>query len=204
MSVIVHKLLVATGNKGKLKEITALLNGAVATFLTLGDLGESEDVEETGSTFEENAVLKAEHFFNQTGIITCAEDSGLEVDALNGRPGVYSARYAGGQVSDEDNNRKLLAELGTVPEGRRNARFVCAVAFAMPGNTKLFRGVVKGAIAHEARGIHGFGYDPLFIPDGYNKSFAELGAEIKNTISHRFRALKKLQDYVMAFADKPV
>ena len=164
--------------------------------LSLVDINDDMDVPETGSTFEENAVIKAEAWFKKTGIITIADDSGLEVDALGGAPGVRSARYAGETADDAQNNKKLLNKLKDTPLEKRIARFRCVMALAMFDGTKTFDGVVEGRLALEPAGTSGFGYDPLFIPDGYDKTFAELGADVKNSLSHRARALEKVVKFL--------
>ncbi|MBI2373080.1 MAG: RdgB/HAM1 family non-canonical purine NTP pyrophosphatase [Deltaproteobacteria bacterium] len=181
------KLLVATSNPGKVKEIAAMV-GERARVETLLDHPEVVMPEETGATFEENARLKAEHLATMTGEVAIADDSGLEVDALDGRPGVSSARYAPGP--DAARNEKLLGELGESTS--RSARFVCAMALAVPGGpTRVVRGTVEGRIGRSPRGGGGFGYDPIFeLGDG--RTMAELAVEEKNRISHRGRALSVL------------
>jgi len=190
---VIPRLLLATQNRGKVSEIIPLLDGIVASVMCLADLTTRYGVEETASTFEGNAVLKAETLFTATGIMTLADDSGLEVDALDGMPGVRSARFAGADAADEENNAKLLGMLRPVADmSRRTARFRCAMALAMPGGTRTFEGAVEGIIAVHPAGTHGFGYDPLFIPAGYTQTFAELGPGIKLKLSHRTRALEKV------------
>lgn len=163
-------------------------------------LAERESVAEPvedGETFEANALLKAEYYGRQFDVPCVADDSGLEVDALHGMPGVYSARYAGEGCTYADNNRKLLAELGDTPAPRRTARFVCVAAFFDPnGESHVCRGVVAGTIAPECRGSLGFGYDPLFIPAGSNKTFAELDPREKSRISHRGQAFRAMANYL--------
>ncbi len=193
---MIDKLLVATFNRGKVKEIIPFLEKHIKEVICLADLPNAEDVEETGTTFEENAVLKAETQFRNTGLMTLADDSGLEVDALNGEPGVFSARYAGEKATDVENNRKLLAQIRNIPKEERTGRFRCVMAFAMQDKTLTFDGTVEGMIQDRATGDYGFGYDPLFIPDGYDKSFGELGKEVKFKISHRTRALQKVVEHI--------
>ncbi len=186
------KLLIATHNTGKLREYTQLLADLEIELLSPIDIGmDSVQVEETGDTFEENARLKALTYAQASGLPTLADDSGLEVDALDGRPGVHSARYAGPDATDEDRRRKLLAEMRDVPPGRRSARFRCAVALALPdGRVWTADGVCEGEIAFEPRGKGGFGYDPLFIVSGDGRTMAEMAPDEKNLISHRGRALR--------------
>jgi XTP/dITP diphosphohydrolase len=184
------KLLVASKNKKKIKELKEILEPAGMKVLTSDDIGELPDVEETGKTFEENAILKASEIARLTDNYVFADDSGLEVEALNNAPGIYSARYAGDGASDQDRIDKLLKELGS--SLNRNARFVCVIAISdKNGNAQTFRGEVYGRIIEKQRGCSGFGYDPVFVPNGYNETFAELSSEIKNKISHRGNALKK-------------
>lgn len=187
------KLLLGTKNRGKLRELFALLGDLPLELLTGEDVPFS-DVPETGRTFRENALLKARAIAQETGLPVLAEDSGLEVEALQGAPGVYSARFAGEGATDEQNIRKLLELLKAVPEGRRRARFVCAAVVRFPEGTELWaEGELRGRIAHEPRGEHGFGYDPVFIPEGYDRTLAELGPAVKDRISHRRRALEQLK-----------
>lgn len=187
-------LVLATRNRGKLRELQELLRGLDLEIRTLDDYPGLPPVSEDGATFEENAILKAEFVARATGEISMADDSGLEVDALGGQPGVWSARYAGPEANDSANNRKLLAELEGVPEERRGARFVSSVAIAVPGKTTITaRGECAGRIGFKARGDKGFGYDPLFyLADG--RSFAELDMDEKNRISHRGQAFRKARE----------
>ncbi len=189
-----NKLLLATRNKGKIAEIQALLSGAPYNIVSVLDFPEIPEVIEDGATLEANALLKARQVFTQTRIPTIADDSGLEVYALDNAPGVYSARYAGENVSYEDNNRKLLKELNNVPQEKRGARFRCVIAFVSEGEEHTFEGVCEGTILEELRGANGFGYDPLFVPNGFNLTFAELSLDIKNKISHRAKALHLLKN----------
>lgn len=188
------QIVLATNNQHKLAEFRHMCEPFGLQILSLADLQLDIDVEETGTTFAENAVIKAEAIMKLTGLAVFADDSGLEVDSLAGAPGVYSARYAGVHGDDAANNAKLLAALANVPADQRQARFVCEIAYAQPGvATQTFRGTCEGTIAFAERGATGFGYDPLFIPEGYEASFAELGADIKNQLSHRAKALAQLR-----------
>jgi XTP/dITP diphosphohydrolase len=188
------KLLVATNNPGKIREYRELLEGLPETVDMTFPAQEGIDleVEESGDTFAENARIKATAYAQASGLLTLADDSGLEVDALGGAPGVRSARYAGPGASDADRYRKLLAELAGIPPGQRAARFRCVVVLALPdGRTYTADGTCEGEIGFAARGEHGFGYDPVFIVEGYGgKTLAELGPEEKNRISHRARAVE--------------
>ena len=182
------KLLIATGNRHKFHEISAILNSPHLAFISLKDLASPPGVVEDGETFELNAIKKAVTLARFSGSWTLADDSGLEVDALGGAPGVYSARYAGEPSNDAANNQKLLANLEGVMN--RRARFRCAIALSDPvGVARTVSGACEGALLTAVRGHGGFGYDPLFIPDGYELTFAELAPGVKNTISHRARAL---------------
>jgi XTP/dITP diphosphohydrolase len=185
----VRKLLIATHNPGKIREYQTLLADLPLLVTSLRAEGIVDDVEETGETFAANAQLKAHAYARQSGLWTWADDSGLEVDALDGRPGVYSARYAGPGATDRDRYQKVLAELQQYPERPRSARFWCVVAIASPDD-EIFtvEASVEGEIITEARGEHGFGYDPIFYLPDLGKTMAELPAEIKNQISHRGKA----------------
>lgn len=200
------KIVFATNNKNKLSEIREIL-GTSMEVLSLSDIGCHDDIPETADTLEGNAMQKAEYIHDKYGLSCFADDTGLEVDALGGEPGVYSARYAGGEGHDSDANMtKLLARLGD--NDNRKARFRTAIALILSnahgGGThepqtdrKLFEGIVEGTIIRERRGGEGFGYDPIFMPEGYDKTFAELGHEVKNKISHRAKAVKKLVEYLL-------
>jgi XTP/dITP diphosphohydrolase len=187
-------LLFASSNKNKIKEITALLAKGYS-LSGLHDIGVEQEIPETGKTIKENSLLKAQYVVdflknkNKT-MAVFADDSGLEVEALNNAPGVYSARYAGIPKSDEANNKKLLEELKS--ETSRKARFVTVITLIVEGVIHYFEGEVQGVITLEPSGTNGFGYDPLFIPDGYSQTFADLSPETKNAISHRGKALQKL------------
>jgi XTP/dITP diphosphohydrolase len=193
------KLLVASKNKKKIKELKEILEPENITVLTSEDIEDLPDVEETGKTFEENAILKASEIANITNNYVFADDSGLEVEALDNAPGIYSARYAGENATDQDKINKLLSELGN--NENRNARFVCVIAISdEKGNAQTFRGEVYGKIINTPKGSSGFGYDPIFMPNGYDKTFSELPSEIKNKISHRGNALKKALKELMKIA----
>ena len=183
------KLLVATNNPGKVREYQALLKGLPLTLTYPAQEGIDIEVEETGSTFAQNARLKATAYARTSGLLTLADDSGLEVDALGGEPGTRSARYAGQGASDEDRYRLLLSKLEGVPWQQRTARFRCVIAVARPqGEVHTAQGTCEGVIAFEPRGEHGFGYDPVFYVPEHGQTMAELEPEVKNRISHRARA----------------
>ncbi|HWR39006.1 MAG TPA: XTP/dITP diphosphatase [Patescibacteria group bacterium] len=187
------ELVVATRNPGKVKEIEHKLAALPVRVLSLADCGHSGEAPETETTFAANAEQKARYYLAVTGRACLADDSGLEVDALRGAPGVYSARYAGENASDADNNRKLLAALADVPAAKRTARFRCSLALITPdGKTFRADGAVEGLILDKTRGTGGFGYDPLFFLPELDKTMAELSADEKNRISHRGRALDEL------------
>ncbi|WP_029897260.1 XTP/dITP diphosphatase [Desulfohalovibrio reitneri] len=187
------RIVLATRNKGKISELRDLLSGSRIEVLSLDDFPGAPEVAEDGETFEENALKKAREMSAYTGLAAVADDSGLEVDALGGAPGVHSARYAGEQGDDEANNAKLLRELSGVPEQERAARFVCVMAAAAPnGAEALARGEWEGRIAFQPQGEGGFGYDPLFIDPELGKASAELAPGEKNARSHRGRALNLL------------
>lgn len=189
-----NTLLLATRNPGKVKEIHEILGDMNIRIQSLLDLPTIAEIVEDGMTFEENALKKARAAFEQTGIPSLADDSGLEVFHLNGDPGVFSARYAGENATDDDNNKKLLRALtGTMPE-QRKAQFRCVVAFMARGVEKLAEGVCRGVIAEAPRGTGGFGYDPIFIPDEFEQTYAELPPDVKNRISHRGKALTKMKE----------
>jgi len=193
----VDPLVIATGNRHKFDEIAAFLDGVSCHLSTLADHPPNEAPLEDGTTFEENAVLKARYYAARLGLACVADDSGLVVEALGGEPGIYSARYAGSGCTDADNNAKLLAALRDVPEDRRQAKFVCCAALATPeGIVHVETGTVKGRIAFAPRGEDGFGYDPLFIPEGLDRTFAELGPSVKARMSHRSRAFGKMRAYL--------
>ncbi|MBF1637129.1 MAG: non-canonical purine NTP diphosphatase [Prevotella sp.] len=188
------KIVFATNNKHKLEEIKDIL-GKDFEIVSLAEIGCHEDIPETGLTLEENARQKSTYIVEHYNHDCFADDTGLEVDSLNGEPGVHSARYAEGTDHDsEANMRKLLSKMSNVKE--RTARFRTVISLIINGVEHQFEGRVEGRIATEKHGKEGFGYDPIFIPEGYDKSFAELGEEVKNQISHRARAVKKLAEYL--------
>ena len=188
------KIVFATNNKHKLEEIKDIL-GKDFDIVSLAEIGCHEDIPETGLTLEENARQKSTYIVEHYNHDCFADDTGLEVDALNGEPGVHSARYAEGTDHDsEANMRKLLSKMSNVKD--RTARFRTVISLIINGVEHQFEGRVEGRIATEKHGKEGFGYDPIFIPEGYDKSFAELGEEVKNQISHRARAVKKLAEYL--------
>lgn len=187
-------VVIATQNRHKIEEIEKITKNFGFRLISGKEAGiDGVEVVEDGTTFEENSYKKALEIMKLTGMITIADDSGLEVDALGGRPGVYSARYAGEDASDEDNNRKLMEELANVPYEKRTARYVCVITMIFPDGRKLVaRGETDGHIATEPSGTNGFGYDPYFIPEGYDQTFGCIDMDEKNKISHRARALEKL------------
>lgn len=187
------KLVFATNNKHKLQEVRDILGSRVEV-LSLNDINCHDDIPETGSTLEENALIKARWISNKYHCNCFADDTGLEVTALNGAPGVYSARYAGEECDSQANMEKLLQNLTGKTD--RSAQFRTVIALIIDGEELLFDGIVKGSISNEKRGDSGFGYDPIFIPEGYEESFAQMGNEEKNSISHRFRATEKISKYL--------
>lgn len=188
------EVLIATNNMGKAKDFEALFEPFGVKVLTLNDLDDAIDVEETGLTFEDNAILKAETVARLLGKVVIADDSGLKIDALDGAPGVYSARYAGAEKSDDANIDKVLSELEAVPADGRTARFLCVLAVAGPGiETETFSGSCEGLIHTERKGTNGFGYDPIFYVPEQERMMAELSAQEKSLISHRGAALAKLK-----------
>ena len=191
-------ILIATRNRGKLKEFAQLLSELPINLRGLDEFPEAGEVEESGLTFEENASIKARYFSLKTGLWTLSDDSGLVVDALGGAPGVRSARYAGPHATDSERTARLLVALDSTNDLERRARFVCVLALNKPEDRepRLFIGRCEGRIAHAPRGQEGFGYDPVFIPHGYTQTFGELPAEIKNRISHRALALEAAKGYL--------
>ncbi|TBX66632.1 non-canonical purine NTP diphosphatase [Flavobacterium silvisoli] len=187
------QLVFASNNKNKIKEIQLLLPSHIQ-ILSLEDIGCLEDIPETADTIEGNAILKANYVSEKYGYNCFADDTGLEVEALNGEPGVYSARYAGEQKDAEDNMDKLLYELQN--QANRTAQFKTVIALNLYGKQTLFVGIVKGKITTEKKGDNGFGYDPVFVAEGYSKTFAELSIEEKSGISHRGLAIQKLIDFL--------
>lgn len=188
-----QKLVFATNNTHKLEEVAQIVGDQIE-LLSLTDIGCDVDIPETSDTLEGNALLKARYIYDHYGLNAFADDTGLEIEALNNEPGVYSARYAGEAKSAQANMLKVLEKL----EGQENrsARFRTAISLILDGEAYLFEGIINGSIIKEKRGEAGFGYDPVFMPDGYDKTFAELGNEIKNAISHRAIAVRKLSDFL--------
>lgn len=192
---MIHEMVLATRNRHKGEELAALLGDLGIRIRTLDEFPGAPDVVEDGNTCEANAVKKAREIAAATGLPAVADDTGLEVDALDGRPGVYAARYAGEQATYEDNYRKLLRELSGVPRGRRTARFITVAAIALPWNgVQIATGRLEGLIAEEPAGSRGFGYDPVFFLPELGKTLAELSAEEKNRISHRAKAFIQAKD----------
>lgn len=191
-----HQLVFATNNAHKLQEVAAKIKGEI-TLLSLEDIGCVDDIAETGTTFRENASIKSRHVYNNYELDCFGDDSGLEIDALNGEPGVYSARYAGQHGDHDANMDKVLSKLGAAEN--RKARFRTVISLIWRGSEHFFEGTVEGSIRHGRAGTAGFGYDPIFQPDGYDITFAEMSLEEKNSISHRAKAMEKL----VAFLDCP-
>lgn len=189
------KLLLATTNEGKIRELRRILDDAGYEVIGLGNLATDEELE-TGTTFEENALLKARYYHQVSGLPTVADDSGIEVDALGGAPGVYSARYAGAGATDLDRTKKLLEAIRDVPDEQRGARFVCVAAIVWEGGEKTFLGEARGRLTHELRGTGGFGYDPVFFYEPLQRTFAELTHEDKVKVSHRGQAFQHLVDWL--------
>jgi XTP/dITP diphosphohydrolase len=189
------RIIFATKNEGKKREVGRIFEDSQIELLSLNDLGDMPGIEETGKTFVENAEIKAHKVFEIFRMPVMADDSGLVVDQLNGNPGVFSARYAGRNATDQENNNKLLDELKSLPEPHP-AKFVCVAVYY--DGRKFFKaqGEVAGKIIKEPKGYNGFGYDPLFVPDGYNKSMGELPLDQKNEISHRSKAFKALKKFL--------
>src|SRR6185369_783333 len=194
-------LLLGTRNRGKVREIESILADSGWSFSSLQAFPDVSTPDETSATYAENAILKARFYAEATGMFALADDSGLEVDALSGAPGVFSARYAGDNASDEANVQKLLGELAKMDRENKNrsARVRCVIAIARAGRVLgTFTGTVEGIIVPDPRGAGGFGYDPVFVPDGFDRTFAELSAEIKNGISHRARAFQAAMPFLRA------
>lgn len=188
-----HKLVLATNNRHKLEEVAQMIGDKIE-LLTLADIGFTGDIDEPGVTFAENASIKSHHIFDRYSINCFADDSGLEIDALNGEPGVYSARYAGTHGNHEANMDKVLQNMEGVTN--RSARFRTVISLIWDGQEHLFDGTVEGTIRHERAGDGGFGYDPIFEPEGHTITFAQMSMDEKNTISHRARALEGLIRYL--------
>lgn len=187
------KLVFATNNRHKLDEVRAIVGDRIE-ILSLNDIGCHDDIPETADTLQGNALIKARYIYDKYGADCFADDTGLEVEELSGEPGVYSARYAGEECSSEANMKKLLHNLKG--KKNRNAQFRTVIALIIDGEEKLFNGIVKGSITEEKRGDSGFGYDPIFVPEGFSESFAQMSSEQKNSISHRYRATRRLSDYL--------
>lgn len=192
-------IVLATRNKKKIEEIKRVVRNMPVTIYTLGDFPGCPEVEEDGKTFEENAVKKARTVSKYTKMPALADDSGLEVYALNGDPGVLSARYAGKDADDKKNLEKLLMEMQEIENSRRGARFVCVIALAFPsGKVETFEGYAEGNIGRKPQGFNGFGYDPVFYPAGFDRTFAEMSGDEKDALSHRGAALKKFREHIAA------
>lgn len=192
------KLVFATNNKHKLQEVRDIIGSGVE-ILSLADIDCTDDIPETADTLDGNALIKARYIFDKYSVNCFADDTGLEVEALGGAPGVYSARYAGDGHDSEANMNKLLENL--TGENNRSAQFRTVIALIIDGEEKLFNGIVKGEITRDKRGASGFGYDPIFVPEGYKESFAQMESSTKNSISHRYRATKQLSDYLKELYD---
>lgn len=190
------RIVLATKNKGKIKEMRELLAPMNIEVLSLADFLPVDDAEENGATFAENAMLKARYYFAHTGTPCLADDSGLEVDALGGRPGVYSARYSGEDATDAANNAKVLREMEGIEKDKRTARFRCAMALVGEGIELTTDGTCEGTLLTEERGKCGFGYDPIFYVPKFDRTLAEMSSEEKNSISHRGAAVRKMADLI--------
>jgi len=189
------KICLATNNQGKIKELKSLLSSLDIEVVGLKDIGCKIDLPETGTTFQENSLQKAQYVFDNYQISCIADDSGLEIDALQGEPGVFSARYAGEHGNDKANIAKVLEKLARIENRKANFKTVVTYINA-DGNAYFFEGKIEGKIAHHEMGTNGFGYDPIFIPKGYSETFAEFSAEIKNRISHRAKAVIGLLEFL--------
>lgn len=199
MEMKIDKIIFATGNEGKMKEVRMILADLQIPVLSMKEAGISADIVENGTTFEENAVIKAQTIAKYAGkeenVVVLADDSGLEIDYLNKEPGIYSARYMGEDTSYRIKNANLIERLAGIPDEKRTARFVCAIAAAMPdGTSAVTRGTIEGIIGYEERGENGFGYDPIFYLPEYQCYSAELAPEEKNKISHRGKALELMKE----------
>lgn len=192
------RIIFATSNEGKMKEIRLIMADSGYEVVSLKEAGISADIEENGTTFEENAVIKATAIAKLTGELAMADDSGLEVDYMDKAPGIYSARFLGEDTSYDIKNNYILDKLKNVPQEKRSARFVCAIALAKPDGTAITkRATIEGYIGYEIRGENGFGYDPIFMVPEYNKTTAELSIEEKNKISHRAKALVAMKEELL-------
>jgi XTP/dITP diphosphohydrolase len=187
-------ILLATRNKHKIEEIKTILSDLSLQVLTLNDFPDVPPLKEEGTTFQENSLQKAQTVYKHAKVLALADDSGLEVFFLNGRPGVISARYAGEGATDEENNRKLLSQMMGVAPRRRRAQFRAVLTLLGDGTAETTEGICSGMLAESPRGTNGFGYDPIFLPDGFSRTYAELTAAEKNTISHRAKALAAMKD----------
>lgn len=192
-----RELLIATNNEGKISEIRTLLQGAPFTLLSLSDVDISFDVDETATTFEGNSIIKAMTYGNMSGKLTLSEDSGLTIDALGGRPGVYTKRYAEGTL--DNGHAKFFAEMKDVPDGKRNAQFISVITLYDPATyrTRLCEGIAHGMITRDARGTNGFGQDPIFLYDGTSKTGGEMTMAEKNAVSHRSKSLAKAKEVLL-------
>lgn len=190
-----QRLIFATGNEGKMKEVREILADTGYEILSMKEAGIDLEIIEDGTTFEENAIIKAKAVMEASGELTLADDSGLEIDAFDGEPGIYSARYLGEDTSYVEKNQVILDRMKDIPEEKRSARFVCAIAAAFPnGQTRTTRGTMEGIIGYEAKGGNGFGYDPIFYLPELGKYSAQLSSEEKNQLSHRGEALRKMKE----------
>ncbi|GAB4291068.1 MAG: XTP/dITP diphosphatase [Ignavibacteriaceae bacterium] len=190
------KILIATGNRGKFNEIKSILASPELDLVSFYELDNTLRIEETGESFRENALIKARKAFEMFGIPAVGDDSGLMVEQLDGAPGIYSARYAGINATDEDNNKKLITELSKFPKPHK-AKYFCSAVYYDGKNYKFAEGELIGELTDKPRGSNGFGYDPYFIPEGYNKTVAELDPDEKNRISHRYKAFSKLKELII-------
>jgi XTP/dITP diphosphohydrolase len=190
------KIIFASKNEGKVKEVRHILNGINAEILSLNDVEFTDEIHESEDSFEGNAKIKAKIIYDKYKLPTIADDSGIVAMQLGNEPGVYSARYAGENSTDADNNRKLIERIKSFPEPHKG-KFVCAAVYYFGADFIVAMGEIVGTIIKEPRGTNGFGYDPLFLPDGYDKTTAELPPEIKNKISHRYKAFNQLKNYLM-------
>jgi len=197
-----RKLVIATRNKGKFKEIKDILEPINFELKSLIDFKDIPEVKEDRNTFKENAIKKAKEISRLTGILSISDDSGLEVEALGGKPGVYSSRFSGPDATDEKNIKKLIQLLKDIPVEKRAARFVCQAVLADKDRILFITtGICKGKIILKPRGNYGFGYDPVFVPEGHDKIFAELGPKVKNKISHRVKAFRKMKERILELAE---
>lgn len=198
----IDKIVFATGNKGKIKEIQMILADLGVEVITMKDAGITIDIEENGKNYEENALIKARAVAEHTDYIVMADDSGLEINYLNNEPGIYSARYMGEDTSYRIKNANLIERLVGVPDEKRTARFVCAIAAVFPGGMEVTtRGIIEGRIGYEEKGSNGFGYDPIFYVPKFGKTTAELTEEEKNQVSHRGNALMLMKEELKKYAN---